>query len=128
MKIAGQDFLYEQNNRLRNMLSDFSSTKVNETVVPAQTGNSSVNISPVKEQGETTAASLTISREGESSGRIRETSQAFETTDFSTTKEDDKTEGTVAASSDASILGRYKFFVQPVQYQSDDGIVKRIFR
>ncbi len=128
MKIAGFDYMSEQNNRLRNQLLNFdtAASTANQAVTPG--------VSPSDTQAEpkqSEAPELSISKEGSriarTAGRQSSTSNIFPSTDFSTDRNEDNQNSQQSVNGN-SVLNQYRFFVQTSQYEGTDGIVKRIFR
>lgn len=135
MKIAGYDYLAEQNNRITRDLQDFSTnTRVSENlnVTPATKPEENVAIKPAEDKD----ASLKISGEGFGAVRaIRNQQQTAANTyaaiNFSTKPEIKTAESNVAESNNtvnnSKVLDQYRFFVQPTQYEGNEGVVRRIF-
>lgn len=123
MKIAGHDFLFEQNERLRNKLQNFNTVKASESVSP-------VNNIQIPEYSEDKkpeeGVKVDFSASAGIRGRESQTSKNFPTTDFSTTEAYETP--SEAAGISSSVLNQYRFFVQSNQYEGSEGIVKRIFR
>lgn len=139
MKIAGYDYLADQNNRIRNQLQDFSSTtKAAETVVPVDPSSTSPSDKSTDKQTEkdNSGVTLSISANGNAmsrlSNRVSDVSSSFAPTDFSSKAAEETAETTPDAqateNSGNAVLNQYRFFVQSTQYEGDDGVVKRIFR
>ncbi len=129
MQIAGSDFLFEQNNRLRNSLLDYSQ-KAAEAVTPQKPAEVSAP-EVVKKQEDDTAASLNLSSNGARAINFNttpETATVFAPTEFSTESGAEKaaTEMPKAADNGNSVLNQYRFFVQSALYQGEEGSVRRI--
>lgn len=125
MKIAGHDYLFEQNERLRNQLQNYNNVRNTESVTPVNnTTVSSNNIEDTKktpENGVKVDFSTSARIGGES-----QTAKSFPTTNFSTSEDKEQTAETNNINS--SVLNQYRFFVQSNQYEGSEGVVKRIFR
>lgn len=123
MKIAGQDFLFEQNEILRNKLQNFNTVKASESVSPVN----NINIPEYsKDNKPEEGVKVDLSASAGIRGRESQTSKNFPTNDFSTTEVYEAQPETAGISS--SVLNQYRFFVQSNQYEGSEGVVKRIFR
>ncbi len=132
MKVAGYDYLTEQNNRIRSQLQNFDTAADQvQAINPVQSDVSSVNNQTQPSPDERPAgAALNISAEGSRAGQLadrpRQTSVLFAPTDFSTDTSDRQSDQSTVSGN--AVLNQYRFFVQTTQYEGDDGVVKRIFR
>ena len=123
MKIAGQDYLFEQNERLRSQLQNFNTVKASESVLPVN--NTQTAVSDLDKESEI-GVKVDFTSSARISGNESQTSGYFPPADFSTTEADDSQN--VTAGINNSVLNRYRFFVQNNQYEGSVGVVKRIFR
>lgn len=138
MRIAGQDYLIEQNDRLKsklqeNMMSHVNNTNIiNNDLKPSfdSTDKTAVASNNIIKERETVKVDFTNS--ARIAGSNSDTSGSFPSVNFSTgnfAPEDE--EASTSDSSKAvgeSILNQYRFFVQSKHYAGNDGVVKRIFR
>lgn len=123
MKIAGQDYLFEQNERLRSQLQNFNTVKASESVLPV---NNTQTAAPDGVKEPESGVKVDFTSSARISGNESQTSRYFPSTDFSTTEADDS-QNEVAGINN-SVLNQYRFFVQNNQYEGSEGVVKRIFR
>lgn len=139
MKIAGYDYLAEQNNRIRNQLQDFSTnTKPAESVVPVNPSSvpSSDTQQTSKPAAEEPGVTLSISANGGAvsrlAARLQELPTATTPSDFASQGSGQSNQASATSGQSGntgnSVLNQYRFFVQSTQYEDNDGVVKRIFR
>ncbi|MGN0370479.1 MAG: hypothetical protein ACI4EW_08030 [Butyrivibrio sp.] len=132
MKIAGYDYLAEQNNRIQSRLQDFSTeTTPSQAVTPSVSSNDVSTVSTYNEQDKESSGSVLKISEA-SAAAVRAAKNGPETAsdyyapvNFSTTESEDMVN---SSKSGDSVLDRYRFFVQNTRYDGDEGIVRRIFR
>lgn len=123
MRIANQQFFFEQNELLRNKLQNFNPVNATESATPV---NNTQPVDKVEEKKPELGATVDFSTSARVAGSESQTAKSFPTTNFST----DDTEETAKASQNvnSSVLNQYRFFVQSNQYEGSEGVVKRIFR
>lgn len=130
MKISGYDYLSEQNSKIGQNLQDFSTKPEVSQISDTKEAHNLPNSNQVKDNKPADEGTvLKISGDALAYRRAEANQQmvasSFATTNFNTNGEEDASHAMVADGN--KVLNQYRFFVQPTQYEGDEGVVKRIF-